>query len=54
MFSLPHFRLQLFLLLFPLFVQFRLRVRFPRAAFGGAGSCLRAFLMAWANRGDGG
>ena len=55
MFSLPHFRLQPVLpLLFSLFVQFRLRGRFPRAAFGGASSCLRAFLMKSVNQGIGG
>ena len=51
--SLPHFRLHPFPLFFPLFVQFRLRVRFPRAAFGGAGSWLRAFLMKSVNQGMG-
>ena len=50
MFSLPYFRLLPFPLFFPLFVH----TRFPRAAFGGADSCLRAFLIAWANRGNGG
>ena len=30
--------------LFPLFVHSCLREKFPRAAFSGAGSCLRAFL----------
>ena len=42
MFSLPHYRLLPFPLLFPLFVH----TRFPRAAFGGADFCRCLFLMA--------
>ena len=52
MFSLPHFWLQPFLLLFPLFVHSCLRDKFPRADFGGAGYYLRAFLIEWVNRAD--
>ena len=57
MFPLPHFWLHSVLqelqrlllpLLFPLFVKKR-----HRAAFGCAAFWLRAFLIEWANRGDG-
>ena len=54
MFSLPHFWLQPFLLLFPLFVHSCLRDKFPRADFGGADYYLRAFLIEWVNRADNG